>query len=169
MAENNKEPVSIHAPSAPPESDVSPQPDKASSRRYFVVGLLGLAVAASFAVPVLRRTRFASAPLQPGSADLELAAMGAKIREVMPERAQQLEAFARRTVGLAPAAPIDWDTALRARPLLTEHNRVMAEYGRGDTVFFSGWLLAWSEAGTALLYSLANTASGSPTATHQAE
>jgi len=45
----------------------------------------------------------------------------------------------------------------------------MAEYGRGDTVFFSGWLLAWSEAGTALLYSLANTASGSPTATHQAE
>lgn len=89
------------------------------------------------------------------SADIEIAALGSWLFEHEPDLAVELEAEARRTAQISPLEKVDWKIAIQARERLTQPERVSAEIAREDVVFVDGWLLAYSEAGTALLFELA--------------
>jgi len=97
---------------------------------------------------------------QPDAAELDLAALGARLRQEMPEIAAQLEATARQAVNIALEATIDWEGARRAQIQLTKPEVVAAEFAEGEAVFVDGWPLAYSEAGIALLFSAAGIESG---------
>jgi hypothetical protein len=126
------------------------------SRRSFLVSTLGLILTgSSLSTLTSASVHGNSASDAPDMADLEIAALGMWLLESAPDAAGPLENLARQTAGLTPDAVIDWQIAHRAQSLLTERTRVSAELTRGDIVFVDGWLLANSEAATALLFAQA--------------
>jgi len=136
-------------------------PNSAHSRRSFLAGSIVSVVAAALPTFLaIQPARAEADPLQSNAADLELASLGDMLRKAEPETAVRLEAWGREASGLSATQKIDWTVANQSRLLLTERARVAAEFDRGETVFVFGWLLARSEAATALLYASALAGSG---------
>ena len=137
--------------------------EKKTSRRGFILGCISASVLlASCSVSSSRKPqRDNTVTLVPSTADFELAALGEVYRQSAPKGAQQVELSARNAAGLGRSEPIDWQTALWAKSLLTENARVVAEFERGDAVYVDGWLMANSELGSALLLADAKALSGS--------
>ena len=136
-------------------------PNSAHSRRSFLAGSMVSVVTAALhpflAInPVLAEVD----PLKSNAADLELAALGEVLRKAEPETAARLEAWGREASGLSATQKIDWTVVNQSRLLLTERTRVAAEFDRGEIIFVAGWLLARSEAATALLYASVLAGSG---------
>ncbi|MCB1706236.1 MAG: hypothetical protein KDI17_15335 [Halioglobus sp.] len=126
-----------------------------STRRGFLqraIGILMSAASISAFTPLLAR----SSTVVPDEADLEIAALGDWLLQAEPDLAAQLEAEARRASGLSAEQPVDWSAAQHARALLTKNTITAAELARDDVVFVDGWPLARSEAGAAILYSVAS-------------
>lgn len=97
--------------------------------------------------------------------DLAIANLGKFFRVSQEAEANRLEALAREALGLAASADIDFDAARRAQMFLTEPRRIAGELEKGQVVFVDGWLLTYSEAGTALLFSAALAHTGPQKAT----
>jgi hypothetical protein len=129
------------------------------TRRNFLRGLMA-AVATSGIFPVFNYTAAHADTASPDAASIEIAALGKRIRELEPKTAVRLDKLARGTAGLKARDSVDWAIADKARLKLTERSRVAAEFIREEVVFVDGWLLANSEAATALLYAAASAPSG---------
>lgn len=127
------------------------------SRRTFIARALGLYTLLAVQVFAPRPARGAR---KPDAAEQQLAQLGDLFRQSEPAVARRLMGLARNAAGFTATDSVNWAAAREAQTVLIESVRISEEFAQGQVVFVEGWILAYSEAGVALLFAAARELDG---------